>query len=248
LAPVDFASVAQPSNIKVYFLGLGEGSVENPLWFEKTVEYRFALDILDREAMVSPLAGHAEKWWGDLIDGRGVQFRLIEFKKSEASINTELAKYMPVGAKPPGIHYTTYISQTLNSPLLDLPGARGHWLIFGALPDAAACPVAQCGFELRARQYGEADPGRSFTLDSDLQLGRVSAAELHAYLLELKKLRASRGTSTSGGLVLATVGASSAMWTTQEFFFISERVLGLSPGFPPQPPKQQQEISLSRGR
>jgi hypothetical protein len=215
-----------------------------PIWFEKTVEYRFVLDILDREALASPLDGHAETWWGDLIDSLKAQFRLIEFKIVESAVNTELVKYLPKGTSPPGVHYTTYITETLGNPLFSLPGAQAHWLVFGDMDFKAWVERRGQALRLKARAYRESDSSKTFALNSDAQLGRVAAAELHAYLVELRKLRAVSGASTSGGVVLATVGGSSSMWTAQQFMTIAERSLGLRQSFHHAPPRQ----TWGRGR
>lgn len=219
-----------------------------PIWFEKTVEYRFVLDILDREAVASPLDGHAETWWGDLIDSRNAQFRLIEFKIAEPAANTELAKYLPKGVQRPDIHYTKYITQTLRNPLFSLPGAKGHWLVFGDMDAKTWVARRERALKLKARSYCDPESGNTFALENDAQLGRVSAAELHPYLIALRKLRAVSGASTSGGMVLATVGGASSMWTIQEFLTITERSLGLTQTLDPGEPKRQREYDTPRGR
>lgn len=219
-----------------------------PIWFEKTVEYRFVLDILDREAVASPLDGHAETWWGDLIDSRNAQFRLIEFKRSEGSINTELAKYLPKGVQRADVHYTTYITQTLRNPMLSLPGAQAHWLVFGDMDAKAWVDRRGQALQLKARCYCEAESSKTFALSSDMQLGRVSAAEMYPYLVALRKLRAVSGASTSGGMVLVTTGGASSMLTTQEFLTITERALGLTPTLDPVEPQRQRQYDMPRGR
>jgi hypothetical protein len=218
-----------------------------PLWFEKTVEYRFVLDILDREAVASPLDGHAETWWGDLIDSRNAEFRLIEFKRTESAINTELDKYLPPGAQRSNVHYTQYVTQTLRNPLFSLPGARGHWLVFGGLDAVAWVDRSGQGLKLKARSYSEIESSKTFALDHDTQLSRVSAAELHPYLVALRKLRSVSDASTSEGMVLATVGGASSMWTTQEFLTITERALGLTQTLQHEP-RHQREYDMPRGR
>lgn len=219
-----------------------------PIWFEKTVEYRFVLDILDREAVASPLDGHAETWWGDLIDSRNAQFRLIEFKIAETAVKTELAKYLPKGVPRPDVHYTRYITQTLRNPLFSLPGAQGHWLVFGDMDAKAWVERRGQALTLKARSYCDSESSKSFALENDAQMARVSAAELHPYLIALRKLRAVSGASTSGGMVLATVGGASSMWTTQEFLTITERTLGLTQTLDAGEPKRQREYDMPRGR
>lgn len=219
-----------------------------PIWFEKTVEYRFVIDILDREAVASPLDGHAETWWGDLIDSRNAQFRLIEFKRSEGTVNTELAKYLPKGVKRSDVHYTTYITQTLRNPLFKLPGAQGHWLVFGDMDASAWLDRRGQALKLKARSYCEAESSKTFSLENDAQLSRVSASDLHPYLVALRKLRAVSGVSTSGSMVLATVAGASSMWTTQEFMVMAERALGLTQALTDAEPNRQREYDVPRGR
>lgn len=53
--------------------------------------------------------------------------------------------------------------------------------------------------------------------------------------------------STSEGMVLATVGGASSMWTTQEFLTITERALGLTQTLQHEP-RHQREYDMPRGR
>lgn len=134
----------------------------------------------------------------------------------------------PRGVQRSDVHYTKHITQTLRSPLFSLHVAQGHWLLFGDMDAKAWVGRSGHALHFRARSYGEWESSKTFDLEDDSQLGRVSAADLHPYLVALSKLRAVSGASSSGGMVLATLGGAHSMWTTQEFLTITERALGLN--------------------
>lgn len=59
-----------------------------PIWWEKTVEYLFAITYMSHYKMICPLGGRHERA-GDVISGKGTKWCLIEFKR-EAPTSTEL--------------------------------------------------------------------------------------------------------------------------------------------------------------
>lgn len=63
-------------------------------WWEKTVEYKFVVSVMAKERMfLSPLDGTHEQA-GDAIFSKDEKWLLIEFKKDQASINSEKAKFI----------------------------------------------------------------------------------------------------------------------------------------------------------
>lgn len=154
---------------------------EQPIWWEKTVEYKFVLHFLPEAAAVAPLGGRlVEPAEGDLrlmLDGK---FALIEFKKDVQSIGDEARKYTngparhPVGAGASlaGLPALTAMrtaaanaassestqgpAETLSSVLSvldEMAAAPGHHLIHGILENGRLA--------LRSRQYSQLDGRRT---------------------------------------------------------------------------------------
>jgi len=67
------------------------------IWWEKTVEYKFVLDHADTDSLVTPLDGNHERA-GDVIFQNGTKCLLIEFKRDEGCISSELKKFASVKA------------------------------------------------------------------------------------------------------------------------------------------------------
>lgn len=61
-------------------------------WWEKTVEYYFVLKHVEPNMLVSPLDGNEEKL-GDAIISANNKWVLIEFKRDESSLSSEIEKF-----------------------------------------------------------------------------------------------------------------------------------------------------------
>lgn len=61
-------------------------------WWEKTIEYLFVMNHVNVEDLVVPLDGTHEVS-GDAIIGRVAKWVLIEFKRDESSLDSEITKY-----------------------------------------------------------------------------------------------------------------------------------------------------------
>ncbi|RAP57335.1 hypothetical protein [Oleiagrimonas sp. MCCC 1A03011] len=61
-------------------------------WWEKTVEYYFILKHVDPNLLVSPLDGKEEKL-GDTIISSNNKWVLIEFKRDESCLSSEIKKF-----------------------------------------------------------------------------------------------------------------------------------------------------------
>lgn len=61
-------------------------------WWEKTIEYYFVLKHVDLNVLVSPLDGKEEKL-GDTIIAENNKWVLIEFKRNESSLSSEMEKF-----------------------------------------------------------------------------------------------------------------------------------------------------------
>lgn len=64
---------------------------ELPIWWEKTVEYKFIaeLALANKLAFAAPLSGRHERTAGDTIIGHADKFILIEYKRTEDDIQSE---------------------------------------------------------------------------------------------------------------------------------------------------------------
>jgi hypothetical protein len=190
-------------------------------WFEKTVEYKFVLRVLSPLAAASPLAGLAERDWGDLIDRNAGQFRLIEFKVNRTAIKSELEKYAPEGVSRKGLDYVSYVAG-IHPTLASMDGAEAHWLVFAEL-----VPKTRHELQLYARDYWHAGAERELTQDD--QMGRVGPHALFDYMEELRVLRTRGRTSASGGLVLASVSVGCTVATSNSFMRIARQRLRPQP-------------------
>lgn len=75
---------------KTYFTG------SKPIFFEKTVEYKYILEFLGGSEL-SPLSGEHEVL-GDGIQITNSNWLLIEFKRGSSDFNTEWLKYIPAAS------------------------------------------------------------------------------------------------------------------------------------------------------
>ena len=156
-------------------------------WWEKTVEYTFVRHILTDNSIAAPLAGKkVEKWLGDLIEQIEDEFRLIEFKRDKESIKNEDEKY---GKK-------RYLEACKN--LIELDGAKSHWLIYGEAVDNK--------LKLKYRNYLQEETQNSdFILNQSTDLASLKFSIFVEYVDALMQLRGNKEGGLSG-LVLAGVG------------------------------------------
>lgn len=71
-------------------------SDNNPVWWEKTVEYQFVINNHREFQFVAPLDGNHEKQTSDTILGQDNKFILIEFKRDGNSQTAEFNKFKKV--------------------------------------------------------------------------------------------------------------------------------------------------------
>lgn len=71
-------------------------SDNNPVWWEKTVEYQFVINNHREFQFVTPLDGNHEKQTSDTILGKDNKFILIEFKRDGNSQTAEFNKFKKV--------------------------------------------------------------------------------------------------------------------------------------------------------
>ncbi|WP_125940201.1 hypothetical protein [Neisseria dumasiana] len=67
--------------------------VNEPKWWEKTVEYQFVINNHKKFQLIAPLDGKHETGTSDVILGQGDKFILIEFKKDATSQKAEFEKF-----------------------------------------------------------------------------------------------------------------------------------------------------------
>lgn len=196
---------------------------ELPMWWEKTVEYAFVRRILPSASRAAPLAGNAEKFFGDLmnLEGDG-KARLIEFKREESNISDEVLKYYAKGSAKGKEFHSTWLGVVKSE---DCPGAKGHWFVYGKLNEKEPSEL-----DLWGKQYGPA-AAVPIVLKNDDQLGYVPAHELHQYMQLLGKGRV-RGGDWMSSMVVAMFNGRKRVMTPQQFIhksFELELTLGLNP-------------------
>lgn len=223
----------------------------NTMWWEKTVEYHFVRRILPELMTAIPLAGPVETFLGDLIDGDSAAFRLIEFKRDRRSLNTELAKYLRHSTTDDARdHYFADYLRATSPGLLDMPGARGHWLVYGdANPKST-------DLTLIGKAYGATRTEPGFVIRDDAALSRVPAEDLFPYLAKLMHVRSKADPLTSSGGLVVAAGHGFALAQTPAEFLVSVQRLSRSmrmrapvaqPASRAQHP-QNFEREISRGR
>ncbi|WP_166225287.1 hypothetical protein [Pseudomonas atagonensis] len=187
------------------------------LWWEKTVEYFFVRKILPLDALAAPLAGDAEKFFGDLMneskDGRA---RLIEFKREKANIKDEVLKYYAKGAVPAGQTFHKAWLAAISNNIC--PGSLGHWFVYGHVEKDTSDLV------LEGRQYGP-EKTKPILIQNDDQLGYVQPKALFDYMKRLMVMR-SRGGGWEGAMVVATLDGQSVAMDAREFV---EKTMSLKP-------------------
>lgn len=101
-----------------------------PIWWEKTVEYKFLITLHDggRIDFAAPLSGKHERSSGDAIFGEHEKLVLVEFKRDEGEIDSEIS-----------------IFKDYKKAQDSLGGFNHHWIVYGRYNDE--------GFELCGRKY-----------------------------------------------------------------------------------------------
>jgi len=61
-------------------------------WWERSVEYAFALRHVKKEALIAPLSGPEERA-GDAVFQINESLILIKFKRSDVELNSEQSKF-----------------------------------------------------------------------------------------------------------------------------------------------------------
>ncbi len=141
-------------------------------WWEKTIEYLFVMKHVSVEDLVVPLAGKHEVS-GDAIFGRVSKWILIEFKRDESSLDSEIVKY---GGKE-------NFDEAKQSLLFE---SDHHFLIYGALDEGK--------LSLKAKGYFN-------SLDVAVELAVRSGKDtktFNQYLNKLNKYKKSAEKSESG--------------------------------------------------
>ncbi|ENH6339360.1 hypothetical protein ABWH74_002703 [Burkholderia vietnamiensis] len=107
-----------------------------PIWWEKTVEYLYVARQMAQYTVIAPLAGKQEAAADVMLRGLNARWNLIEFKRSEAEIRSELLKY----------DRTNEIFRTL-AAVLGI-GKKGvpHFIVYGCCDELGE-------LDLRARHY-----------------------------------------------------------------------------------------------
>ncbi|UTH73346.1 hypothetical protein [Chromobacterium sp. IIBBL 290-4] len=150
--------------------------MSKPIWWEKTVEYKFVRQFIKDNHMIAPLDGKHEAA-GDAILGLGLKWVLIEFKKDASSINSEIEKFGNrwIEAKKSLTGKDTH-----------------HFLIFGQLSEVDG----KLDINLRAVNY--------FSLNkikcNEIFSCGVDPETFNAYLVEFAKFKET--VSSSGGMDL----------------------------------------------
>lgn len=190
---------------------------EKMLWWEKTVEYAFVRQILPQDYLAAPLAGDAEKFFGDLMseNNEGLA-RLIEFKREMANIQTEVVKYYPKDEVPEGQTFEGAWLEAMNNE--PCAGSLGHWFVYGEQQrETGELKLVGC-------QYGP-EEAKAFWIDKDAQLGYVKPKQLLEYMERLLNMR-TRGGGWSGSMVVATLNGKSMVMKPAEFI---KRTMNLAP-------------------
>lgn len=154
------------------------------LWWEKTVEYYFIKQYLEK-VTIAPFDGLPEERLGDALtsfEGRAV---LIEFKRDEDCLNSEKCKYKDWDkAKEDSI----------------AKDASFHLMVWGALSDGVfklkKCTYWDIGNKQNVEVWGASSFGdyvKTYGIDS---------TRLKAYTLFLQKNRKNSGGELSGGVDL----------------------------------------------
>lgn len=174
------------------------------MWWEKTVEYRF-LEMLFTEMLIqrelkpgsciAPLDGNHEKQSGDVILKLSDKWVLIEFKRDETCLSSEIPKYGSV--------------DKYNSAKDKLQNDGGHhFLIYG---DSKSSTVLNLKSQLywgdkalAQTQNNNSDSSENFLITSIFDNGK-NYEEFASYLDRLKNERGGTGDGTGGSAVAMSI-------------------------------------------
>lgn len=158
-----------------------------PIWWEKTVEYLYASREMSRYSFVAPLAGRQEAAGDVVLRDLNARWHLIEFKRTEADVGSELAKYD--NASEP---FRTFAA-ALSTGQRDVP----HFIVFGYLDERGT-------LDLRARHYWgrwtgvEVASDRTVAVSAITKFGRTYD-NFVKYLNVLLALKSKANSSSAGG-------------------------------------------------
>ncbi|OFV41571.1 hypothetical protein HMPREF3136_02915 [Neisseria sp. HMSC15C08] len=178
-------------------------SDNNPVWWEKTVEYQFVINNHREFQFVAPLDGNHEKQTSDTILGQDNKFILIEFKRDGNSQTAEFNKFKKVANEKSNTEILKEIKSIKNH--------QCHFLVYAQLDEE------KNRLELFHEEYlsylgknGNSltddemiNNGNSLTYDEMINKG-ISLKEFHEYLEKIGQLRVENtdndtNTSTSSG-------------------------------------------------
>ncbi|WP_456090436.1 hypothetical protein [Neisseria sp.] len=166
-------------------------SDNNPVWWEKTVEYQFVINNHREFQFVAPLDGNHEKQTSDTILGQDNKFILIEFKRDGNSQTAEFNKFKKVTNEKNNAEILEEIKSIKNH--------QCHFLVYAQLDEE------KNRLELFHKEYLSylGKNGNSLTYDEMINKG-ISLKEFHEYLEKIGQLRVENtdndtNTSTSSG-------------------------------------------------
>lgn len=138
---------------------LGQQALEKPtdrIWWEKTVEYLYVSREMARYTFAAPLAGSHEAAGDAVLRGLNARWTLVEFKRAESDIRTELAKYEYADTD-----FKTRVALTFGNK------EHPHFMVFGCCDENGV-------LELRARHYWGRWTGVEFIRDRDVAVESIS--------------------------------------------------------------------------
>lgn len=156
----------------------------NLVWWEKTVEYSFVLQIHQTtgKLIATPLSGCLETALGDAIIDNGLSLMLVEFKRNEGQISKELRKF-----------------DCYEDAQRDLENCSDHHIIIYGKEDSTGKNIKlwQINYfdSLKNDNSRIFDPSTVFT-------AAIDSSEFHAYIEKLVDYRKKDRRSGSGGHVL----------------------------------------------
>lgn len=162
-----------------------------PVWWEKTVEYKFVLDAATHAGLLfaAPLSGVQERA-GDGVFSSDSKIILVEFKRSLRELNTEHDKF---------IHYKNAFNA--------LQGRDGHhFLVYGS----SVKPEGGFALSLSACNYFTRVPAKSALKALSFGVEPEAFKEYLKELLALKKVDERSGGTAGPEAVASAFGVSSS--------------------------------------
>lgn len=154
------------------------------IWWEKTVEYLYVSREMARYTFAAPLAGNHEALGDAVLRALNAQWTLVEYKRAESDIRTELAKYEYKDA-----NFKTRVALTFGNK--DHP----HFVVFGCCDENGV-------LDLRARHYWGRWTGVELIRDRDVAVESISKYGLdydrfEQYLSRLLHLKSRTGSGST---------------------------------------------------